>query len=173
MKAQLQLDIICIDYGISLWTLNLNFWFLHLAHLFLGSFSHSSLQDLSSSIRLDGERRCSCDFFIFKRFAKNSKNLFLFIVCRILRKKMNLIHFGIRLYHNKMWKKWSAVNTFRMHCTSSMSIISIFHYDWHIALVSLFNSHTSYVIVAPSAQDYCLKWKMHQVLRSVQGLIHE
>ena len=28
-----------------------------LAHLYLGSFSHSSLQILSSSVRLDGERR--------------------------------------------------------------------------------------------------------------------
>ncbi len=33
-----------------------------LAHLFLGSFSHSSLQDLSSSIRLDGKRRCTAIF---------------------------------------------------------------------------------------------------------------
>jgi hypothetical protein len=30
-----------------------------LAHLYLGSFSHSYLQILSSSVRLDGERRCT------------------------------------------------------------------------------------------------------------------
>ena len=33
-----------------------------LAHLYLGSFSHSSLQILSSSTRLDGERRCTDSF---------------------------------------------------------------------------------------------------------------
>ena len=33
-----------------------------LAHLFLGSFRHSSLQNLSSSIRLDGECRCTAIF---------------------------------------------------------------------------------------------------------------
>ncbi len=38
-----------------------------LAHLFLGSFSHSSLQDLSSSIRLDGERRCTAIFRSLQR----------------------------------------------------------------------------------------------------------
>jgi hypothetical protein len=30
-----------------------------LAHLYLGSFSHSSLQILSNSVRFDGERRCT------------------------------------------------------------------------------------------------------------------
>lgn len=29
---------------------------------------------------------------------------------------MSLFNFGIRLWHNKMWKKWSAVNTFQMRC---------------------------------------------------------
>lgn len=29
--------------------------------------------------------------------------------------KKDWIHFAIRLYHVKMWKKWSAVNTFKMH----------------------------------------------------------
>ncbi len=38
-----------------------------LAHLFLGSFSHSSLQDLSSSIRLDGKRRCTAIFRSLQR----------------------------------------------------------------------------------------------------------
>ena len=33
-----------------------------LAHLYLGSFSHSSLQIHSSSVRLDGERRCTAIF---------------------------------------------------------------------------------------------------------------
>ena len=33
-----------------------------LAHLYLGSLSHSSLQILSSSVRLDGERRCTAIF---------------------------------------------------------------------------------------------------------------
>ena len=33
-----------------------------LAHLYLGSFSHSSLQILSSSVRLDGECRCTAIF---------------------------------------------------------------------------------------------------------------
>jgi len=33
-----------------------------LAHLFLGSFSHSSLQNLSSSTRLDGEHQCTAFF---------------------------------------------------------------------------------------------------------------
>ena len=33
-----------------------------LAHLYLGSFSHSSLQILSSSVRMDGERRCTTVF---------------------------------------------------------------------------------------------------------------
>ena len=28
---------------------------------------------------------------------------------------LNLIHFGIRLWHKKMWRRWSAVNTLRMH----------------------------------------------------------
>ncbi len=31
---------------------------------------------------------------------------------------VNLFDFGIRLQHNKMWKKLSAVNTFRMHSMS-------------------------------------------------------
>jgi hypothetical protein len=34
----------------------------NLAHLYLQSFSHSSLQILSSSARLDGERRCTAIF---------------------------------------------------------------------------------------------------------------
>ncbi len=38
-----------------------------LAHLFLGSSSHSSLQDLSSSIRSDGERRCTAIFRSLQR----------------------------------------------------------------------------------------------------------
>ena len=33
-----------------------------LAHLYLGSFSHSSLQILSSSVRLDREHRCTAIF---------------------------------------------------------------------------------------------------------------
>ena len=33
-----------------------------LAHLYLGSFYHSSLQILSTSVRLDGERRCTTIF---------------------------------------------------------------------------------------------------------------
>ena len=33
-----------------------------MAHLYLGSFSPSSLQILSSSVRLDGERRCKAIF---------------------------------------------------------------------------------------------------------------
>ena len=33
-----------------------------LAHLYLGSFSHFSLQILSSSVRLDGERHCTVIF---------------------------------------------------------------------------------------------------------------
>jgi hypothetical protein len=37
------------------------------AHLYLGSFSHSSLQILSSSVRLDGERRCTAILKSFQR----------------------------------------------------------------------------------------------------------
>ena len=38
-----------------------------LAHLYLGSFSHSSLQILSSSVRLDGERCCTAIFRSLQR----------------------------------------------------------------------------------------------------------
>ena len=38
-----------------------------LAHLSLGSFAHSSLQHLSSSIRLDGKRRCTAIFRSLQR----------------------------------------------------------------------------------------------------------
>ena len=38
-----------------------------LAHLYLGSFSHSSLQILSSSVRLDRERRCTAIFRSLQR----------------------------------------------------------------------------------------------------------
>ena len=38
-----------------------------LAQLYLGSFSHSSLQILSSSVRLDGERRCTAIFRSLQR----------------------------------------------------------------------------------------------------------
>ncbi|XDV43804.1 hypothetical protein PO909_012209 [Leuciscus waleckii] len=39
-----------------------------LVHPFLGSFSHSSLQNLSSSIRLDGKRRCTAIFRSLEMF---------------------------------------------------------------------------------------------------------
>ena len=38
-----------------------------LAHLYLESFSHSSLQILSSSVRLDGERHCTAIFKSLQR----------------------------------------------------------------------------------------------------------
>ena len=38
-----------------------------LAHLYLGSFSHSSLQILSSSVRLDGEYHCTAIFRSLQR----------------------------------------------------------------------------------------------------------
>ena len=38
-----------------------------LVHLYLGSFSHSYLQSLSSSVRLDGERRCTAFFRSLQR----------------------------------------------------------------------------------------------------------
>ena len=37
------------------------------AHLYLGSFSHSSLQILSNSVRLDGERRCTANIRSLQR----------------------------------------------------------------------------------------------------------
>lgn len=36
-------------------------------------------------------------------------------VCRILKWKMNLVHFAITLQYDKMWNKWSAENTFQTH----------------------------------------------------------
>lgn len=32
------------------------------------------------------------------------------------QRELNVFHLGMRLYHNKMWKKWSALNTFQMCC---------------------------------------------------------
>ena len=40
-----------------------------LAHLYLGSFSHSSLQILSSSVRLDGKHRCIAIFRSLQRYS--------------------------------------------------------------------------------------------------------
>ena len=40
---------------------------MSLTHLYLGSFSHSSLQNLSISVRLDGERRCTAIFRSLQR----------------------------------------------------------------------------------------------------------
>ncbi len=45
--------------------------------------------------------------YICKDFKQTSFTLSLWgIVCRILRKKKNLIHFWLRLKHYKMWKRW-------------------------------------------------------------------
>ena len=38
-----------------------------LVHLYLGSFSHSSRQILSSSVRLDGNRHCTAIFWSLQR----------------------------------------------------------------------------------------------------------
>ena len=46
-----------------------------LAHLYLGSFSHSSLHILSSSMRLDGERRCTAIFRSFQRYSIRFKSI--------------------------------------------------------------------------------------------------
>ena len=43
------------------------FTFFHMAHLYLGRFYHSSLQILSSSVRLDGERHCTAIFRSLQR----------------------------------------------------------------------------------------------------------
>jgi hypothetical protein len=45
---------------------------ISLAHLYLGSFSHSSLQILSSSVRLEGERRWTAIFRSLHRFRSGS-----------------------------------------------------------------------------------------------------
>uniref|UniRef100_A0A674BFT4 Uncharacterized protein n=1 Tax=Salmo trutta TaxID=8032 RepID=A0A674BFT4_SALTR len=45
-----------------------------LAHLYLGSFSHYSLQILSSSVRLNGERRCTAIFRSLERCSTGFKS---------------------------------------------------------------------------------------------------
>lgn len=58
-------------------------------------------------------------FSIFSKFARISNVTPLcynkVLMCRILRKEVNLIQFGIKLWHSKMWKKWSALITFCMY----------------------------------------------------------
>jgi len=51
---------------------------------------------------------------------------------------MNLIHFGIRLLQNKMWKKWRAVNTFRLHCNKYAFGIYVPHTVTHIRIFSTY-----------------------------------
>ncbi len=57
-------------------------------------------------------------FFIHLRICDNS--VFALSIwcmeCRLMWGAGNLKQFNIRQQHNKMWKKWSDINTFARHC---------------------------------------------------------
>lgn len=62
-----------------------------LAYLFLGSFTHSSLQNLSSSISLDGERHS-------RRFTERSQSWFFVILAVYSRALWSRLSSGMSLY---------------------------------------------------------------------------
>lgn len=55
-------------------------------------------------------------FFINLQKKNNSFHFVIMgVVCRILRTKLNVFHFGMRLQDNKMWGE-KKMNYFRVHC---------------------------------------------------------
>ena len=72
------------------------------AHLYLGSFSHSSLQILSSSVRLDGECRCTVIFRSLQR-------------CSIWFK------YGLRLGHSRTFRDLSQIHSCIVLAVCSLS----------------------------------------------------
>lgn len=90
-------------------------------------------------------------FFVFNKFVKIPKNLFphchngVFLY-KIWRKGIHLMQFGIWLYHNKLWMKWSTVNIFQRDIVIKWEeSFSTVIYQWYcyILLASWLSGHVS------------------------------
>jgi hypothetical protein len=83
-----------------------------LAHLYLGTFSHSSLQVLSSSVRLDGDCRCTAIFRSLQRCLIGFKSALWLGHSRTFRdlsRSQSCVVLAVCLWSLSCWKVLSAL----------------------------------------------------------------
>ena len=91
-----------------------------LAHLYLGSFSHSSLQILSSSVRLDGERCCTAIFRSLQRCSIGFKSGFWLSHSRTFRDMSQsdfYVVLAVCLGSSSCWKVHTSLPQFEVLST--------------------------------------------------------